>query len=306
VNQTLFWALFTLVVVALLGLDLGLQRRKETISVRKALVWSAIWIAFAVGFGVVLYFWQGRTASLEFATAYVIELSLSIDNLFIFLVIFRYFQVPSSDQHKVLFWGIVGAVVMRGIFIFAGVPLLRKFDWLMYGFGAFLIYSGIRFDAGSEIDPEKSSAVNVFERFIPVTKDYEGGKFLVRRNSRLYATPLLVVLLLIETTDLLFATDSIPAVLAISLNFTVIFASNICAILGLRSMYFALAGMMEVFEYLHYGLSGVLIFIGIKMMIGHYYQIPTRVALPVVGTILLISMLASVLRKRKAVNHEGH
>jgi tellurite resistance protein TerC len=296
-NQTLFWALFTLVVVALLGLDLGLQRRKEAISVRKALAWSAIWIAFALVFGVVLYFWQGRTASLEFATAYVIELSLSIDNLFIFLVIFRYFQVPSSDQHKVLFWGIVGAVIMRGIFIVAGVPLLRKFDWLMYGFGAFLIYSGIRFDAGSEIDPEKSSTLKVFRRFIPVTEDYEGGKFLVRRDSRLYATPLLVVLLLIETTDLLFATDSIPAVLAISLNFTVIFASNICAILGLRSMYFALAGMMEVFEYLHYGLAGVLIFIGIKMMIGHYYQIPTRVALPVVGTILLISVLASVLRK---------
>ena len=305
-NQTLFWAVFTLVVVALLGLDLGLQRRKETISVRKALVWSAIWIAFALAFGVVLYFWQGRTASLEFATAYVIELSLSIDNLFIFLVIFRYFQVPSSDQHKVLFWGIVGAVIMRGIFIFAGVPLLRKFDWLMYGFGAFLIYSGIRFDAGSEIDPEKSSALKVFQRFIPVTEDYEGGKFLVRRDSRLYATPLLVVLLLIETTDLLFATDSIPAVLAISLNFTVIFASNICAILGLRSMYFALAGMMEVFEYLHYGLSGVLIFIGIKMMIGHYYQIPTRVALPVVGTILLASVLASGLRKRKAFNHKEH
>jgi tellurite resistance protein TerC len=306
VNQTLFWALFTLVVVALLGLDLGLQRRKEAISVRKALAWSAIWIAFAIVFGVLLYFWQGRTASLEFATAYVIELSLSIDNLFIFLVIFRYFQVPSSDQHKVLFWGIVGAVIMRGIFIFAGVPLLRRFDWLMYGFGAFLIYSGIRFDAGSEIDPEKSSALKVFRRFIPVTEDYEGGKFLLRRDSRLYATPLLVVLLLIETTDLLFATDSIPAVLAISLNFTVIFASNICAILGLRSMYFALAGMMEVFEYLHYGLAGVLIFIGTKMMIGHYYQIPTRVALPVVGTILLISVLASGWRKLKAFNHEGH
>jgi tellurite resistance protein TerC len=305
-NQTIFWALFILVVLALLGLDLGLQKRKEAISIRKALAWSAIWITFALLFGVVLYFWQGRTATLEFATAYVIELSLSIDNLFIFLVIFRYFQVPSSDQHKVLFWGIVGAVIMRGIFIVAGVPLLRRFDWLMYGFGAFLIYSGIRFDAGSEIDPEKSPALKVFQRFIPVTEDYEGGKFLVRRNSRLYATPLLVVLLLIETTDLLFATDSIPAVLAISLNFTVIFASNICAILGLRSMYFALAGMMEVFEYLHYGLAGVLIFIGIKMMIGHYYQIPTRVALPVVGTILLISVLASGLRKFKAFNHRGH
>jgi tellurite resistance protein TerC len=306
VNQTLFWALFILVVLVLLGLDLGLQKRKETISVRKALAWSAIWIAFALAFGVVLYFWQGHNATLEFATAYVIELSLSVDNLFIFLVIFRYFQVPSSDQHKVLFWGIVGAVIMRGVFIVAGVPLLRKFDWLTYGFGAFLIYSGIRFDAGSEIEPEKSRALKVFRRFIPVTEDYEGGKFLVRRGARLYATPLLVVLLLIETTDLLFATDSIPAVLAISLNFTVIFASNICAILGLRSMYFALAGMMEVFEYLHYGLSGILIFIGIKMMIGHYYQIPTRVALPVVGTILLVSVLASGLRKPKSFNHEGH
>jgi tellurite resistance protein TerC len=306
VNQTLFWALFILVVVVLLGVDLGLQKRKEAISIRKALAWSAIWIAFAVVFGVVLYFWQGRTATLEFATAYVIELSLSIDNLFIFLLIFRYFQVPPSDQHKVLFWGIVGAVIMRGIFIFAGVPLLRKFDWLMYGFGAFLIYSGIRFDAGSELDPEKSSTLKLFRRFIPVTEEYEGGKFLVRLHSRLYATPLLVVLLLIEATDLLFATDSIPAVLAISLNFTVIFASNICAILGLRSMYFALAGMMEVFEYLHYGLAAVLIFIGIKMMIGHYYQIPTRVALPVVGTILLASVLASRLRQHKALNHNGN
>ena len=306
-NQLLFWIVFNIFVLGMLALDLGfLQRPGHTVKFREALTWSLIWIALAGAFAVLVYSRYGHATAVEFITGYVIELSLSVDNLFIFLLIFRYFRVAPEHQHKVLFWGIVGAVVMRGIFIFAGVPLLRKFDWLMYGFGAFLIYSGIRFDAGSEIDPEKSSAVNVFERFIPVTKDYEGGKFLVRRNSRLYATPLLVVLLLIETTDLLFATDSIPAVLAISLNFTVIFTSNICAILGLRSMYFALAGMMEVFEYLHYGLAGVLIFIGIKMMIGHYYQIPTRVALPVVGTILLISVLASGLRKPKSFNHEGH
>jgi tellurite resistance protein TerC len=299
-NQPLFWILFILSVIALLGLDLGLHKRSHVISLRKALAWSAVWIGLAFAFAAVLYFWQGRHATLEFATAYVIELSLSVDNLFIFLLIFRYFRVPAGDQHKVLFWGIVGAIVMRGIFILAGVGLLRKFEWLMYFFGALLIYSGIRFAAegNSEIRPEKSWMLKVFRRFVPVTEDYEGDKFLIRR-SRIYATPLLLVLLLIETTDVLFATDSIPAVLAITLNFVIIFTSNIFAILGLRSMYFALAGMMEMFKYLHYGLSAVLIFIGTKMLVAHYYQISTSVALAMVGTMLLISVMASVLGKRQ-------
>jgi tellurite resistance protein TerC len=300
----LFLILFIVFVVAMLGLDLGLHNRAGVVSLRKALIWSAIWIGLAVAFAAVLYFWQGRNATLEFATAYVIELSLSVDNLFIFLLIFRYFHVPPGDQHKVLFWGIVGAVIMRGSFIVAGVALLHKFEWLMYVFGAVLIYSGLRFltEGKSKIHPEKSWILSLFRRFIPVTEDYEGGKFLVRR-SRLYATPLLVVLLLIETTDLLFATDSIPAVLAITLNFVVIFTSNIFAILGLRSMYFAVAGMMEMFEYLHYGLSGVLIFIGLKMMAAHYYRMSTSVALGVLGVILLASVGASVLRNPKSFNH---
>jgi tellurite resistance protein TerC len=284
----------------MLGLDLGLHRGQAAISIRKALVWSAMWVSLAVAFAAILYFWQGRTATLEFSTAYVIELSLSVDNLFVFLLIFRHFRVPAGDQHKVLFWGILGAVVMRGVFIVAGVGLLRKFEWLMYVFGAFLIYSGIRFLARgkSKLHPEKSWLLTLFRRIIPVTEDYEGGKFMVRR-ARLYATPLLIVLLLIETTDLLFATDSIPAVLAISLNFVVIFTSNIFAILGLRSMYFALAGMMEMFGYLHYGLSSVLIFIGVKMLLAQRYPIPTTIALGVVSTMLLISVVASVLRKQQ-------
>ena len=282
----------------MIGVDLALQKRRQNISLRKALAWSAIWIAAAIAFSAILYFWQGRHATLEFATAYVIELSLSVDNLFIFLLIFRYFQVPPGDQHKVLFWGIVGAVIMRGIFIIAGVQLLRRFDWLMYFFGSLLIYSGIRFvlKTNPEVHPEKSWLLKLFRKIIPVTEDYQGGKFFVRR-SRLYATPLLLVLVLIETTDLLFATDSIPAVLAITLNVVIIFTSNIFAILGLRSMYFALAGMMQMFKYLHYGLSGVLVFVGTKMLLSHYYQISTVAALIVVGSILLFSVVASLAQK---------
>ncbi len=284
----------------MLCLDLGLHKRSQVISLRKALIWSAVWVTVAVAFAAVLYVWQGRTATLEFTTAYVIELSLSVDNLFIFLLIFRYFRVPPGDQHKVLFWGIIGAIVMRGIFILTGVGLFRKFGWVIYFFGVLLIYSGIRFatEGDAEIHPEKSWMLKVFRKFISVTEDFEGDKFFVRR-SRLFATPLLLVLLLIETTDVLFATDSIPAVLAITLNVVVIFTSNIFAILGLRSMYFALAGMMEIFKYLHYGLSAVLIFVGTKMLIGHYYQISTRVALITVGVILLASVVASVAGKKQ-------
>jgi tellurite resistance protein TerC len=298
-NQSLFWTLFVVFVLATLALDLGLQRRSRTVSLRKALVWSALWIALALAFGGVLYWWEGRHAAVEFAAAYVIELSLSVDNLFIFLLIFRYFRVPAAHQHKVLFWGIVGAVLMRGIFIFAGVGLLKQFEWLMYLFGAILVYSGIRFalEGESEIHPEKSWMLKMVRRVIPVTDDYEGDKFLVCRPG-LYATPLLLVLLLIETTDVLFATDSIPAVLAITLNFTIIFTSNIFAILGLRSMFFALAGIMDMFKYLHYGLAAVLIFVGSKMLVGHYYQISTSIALGAVGMILLISIMASVVSRK--------
>jgi tellurite resistance protein TerC len=230
----------------------------------------------------------------------VIELSLSVDNLFIFLLIFRYFRVAPDHQHKVLFWGIVGALVMRAIFIVVGIGLIRRFHWITYIFGAFLVYSGIKLfrEDDTSIKPENNPVLRLFRRWVPVTEDYEGEKFIVRRMG-LYATPLLVVLVVVETTDLLFATDSIPAVLAITLKPFIVYTSNVFAILGLRSMFFVLAGMMELFHYLHYGLAVVLIFIGAKMLTSDYYQIPTWVALAAVAGVLLFSVLASLLHPRR-------
>jgi len=285
----------------MLVLDLGVfHRRAHRVKFREALAWSAMWIALAAAFAVLLYFWRGHVVTLEFVTGYVIELSLSVDNLFVFLLIFRYFRVPVLHQHKVLFWGILGALLMRGIFVLVGVGLITQFHWIVYLFGAFLVYSGIQFfrQESVEIHPEKNPVLRLFRRWMPVTEDYEGSKFFVRRTG-LYATPLLVVLLVVETTDLLFAVDSIPAVLAITLNAFIVYTSNVFAVLGLRSMYFALAGMMEVFEYLHYGLSAVLIFIGAKMLVSHYYQIPTGLALGVVAGVLLVSVLVSVVHPKK-------
>jgi tellurite resistance protein TerC len=300
-NQLIFWVLFNLFVLAMLGLDLGVfHRRAHTVKFREALAWSAMWIALAGIFAVVVYFWHGRTATLEFVTGYVIELSLSVDNLFVFLMIFRYFRVDGRNQHKVLFWGIVGALVMRGIFILLGVGLISRFHWIIYLFGALLVWSGVKLmrQEETEVHPERNPVLRIFRRWMPVTKDYVGGNFFVR-DPGLFATPLFVVLLVIETTDILFAVDSVPAVLAITLNAFIVYTSNVFAILGLRSMYFALAGMMDVFHLLHYGLSVVLIFIGAKMLISHYYAIPTHVALGVVGGVLGISVLASIVIPKK-------
>jgi len=234
--------------------------------------------------------------TLEFAAGYLIELSLSIDNLFVFLVIFRFFRVPSELQHRVLFWGILGALITRGIFILAGVSLIQRFHWLIYVFGALLVYSGIKLlrQGDEEVDPERNPLLKLFRKWIPVTEDYEGEKFWVRRPG-LYATPLVVVLLVVETTDIVFAVDSIPAVLAITLNAFIVYTSNVFAILGLRSMYFAVAGMMDLFEYLHYGLSLVLILIGAKMLLSHYYTVPTVVALGTVAGVIAISVVASIV-----------
>src|SRR6202451_220029 len=234
----------------MLAVDLWVFHRPgHTVKFREALSWSIGWILLAAAFAALVYFWRGRETAVEFTTGYIIELSLSVDNLFIFLLIFRYFKVPSAYQHKVLFWGIVGALVMRGVFIVVGIGLIRQFHWIIFVFGAFLVYSGIRLLGEKEagIDPEKNPAVRLFRRVIPVTAHYEGDKFLVRR-PKLHATPLLVVLVLVEVTDLLFATDSIPAVLAITLKPFVVYTSNVFAILGLRSLYFVLAGMIDVFH----------------------------------------------------------
>ena len=300
-STTLFWVLFNAFVLAMLGLDLWVfHRPAHLVKFREAVAWSLTWIGFAVAFAILLHFWSGRESAIEFTTGYLIELSLSVDNLFIFLVIFRYFRVPADHQHKVLFWGILGALVMRGVFIVAGIGLIRAFHWITYVFGAFLVYSGIRLfrKEDASIEPDRNPVVKLFRRLIPVTEDYEGEKFFVRRPG-LFATPLLVVLVVVETTDLLFATDSIPAVLAITLKALIVYTSNVFAILGLRAMYFVLAGIMDIFHYLHYGLSVVLIFIGIKMLLADHYPIPTWVALGVVGGVLLVSVLASVMNPRE-------
>jgi tellurite resistance protein TerC len=299
----LFWIFFNLFILAMLALDLGvLNRRAHSIGFREALAWSGVWIGLALSFAVVVFFWRGHTSALEFVTGYVVELSLSTDNLFLFLVIFRYFKVPGEQQHRVLVWGILGSLVMRGVFVLTGVSLFRRFSWITYAFGALLVYSGIKLllRRDSEIHPEKNPILRLFRRVVPVTHDYVDGKFFVRRRG-IYATPLIVVLLMIETTDVILAVDSIPAVLAITLDAFIVYTSNVFAILGLRSMYFALAGLMDLFHYLHYGISVVLILVGTKMLASHYFEIPTVWALAAVLLVLATSIIASMVHpQRKA------
>jgi len=283
----------------MLALDLFFSRRAGKLSPREALIRSALWILLAAGFAALTFFWQGRQSALEFVTGYVLELSLSVDNLFLFLVIFRYFAVPERHQHEVLFWGILGAMLMRGVFIVAGVGLILRFHWIFYLFGAVLIVSGLRFAFAGEhkIDPANNAAVKLLRRFFPLTDEYQDGKFFVRGwkgNPALFATPLLVALVVIEATDLLFAVDSIPAVLAVTLNAFIAYTSNIFAILGLRSMYFAVSGLMRNFRFLHIGLALVLILIGIKMIASEYLAISTAMTLSAVALIVLASILASL------------
>ena len=300
-NETLAWILFNLFVAVMLALDLGVfHRRSHALSMRQALGWSALWICLAAAFAVLIGAWQGRTAALEFSTGYVIELSLSADNLFIFLMIFRYFHLPETEQHQVLFSGIIGAIIMRAVFIFAGVGLIHRFHWIIYVFGALLVYTGVHmmFQHGQEVHPEKNPLVRAFRRFFPVTESYVDGKFFVRKE-RLCATPLLLVLIVVETTDLIFAVDSIPAVLSITLNSFIVYTSNIFAILGLRSLFFALSSLLDLFEYLHYGISCVLMFVGLKMMLSHYFPIRTEISLAIVASILLVTIVASLWKRHR-------
>lgn len=295
-----FWILFNLFALGMLVLDLRVFHRPgHVVSFRESLGWTVMYVVLAAGFAVFLYFWQGHQVALEFVTGYVLELSLSVDNLFVFLVVFNYFAVPDEQQHRVLFWGVLGALVMRGVFIGTGVGLISRFHWVLYLFGSLLIYSGIRFCVMGDhkIDPSANPVVKALRRWMPMTTDYRAGRFFVRNaqdNSRLYATPLLAVVLVIETTDILFAVDSIPAILAITLNAFVVYTSNVFAILGLRSMYFAISRLMKAFRFLHYGLAVVLILVGVKMLAADYSRVPIVVTLAVVGGVLLISIAASV------------
>lgn len=298
------WVLFNLFVLAMLALDLFVFHRKShVIKFKEAIMWSVIWISLALLFNLGIYFWHERhsEAALEFLTGYLIEESLSVDNLFVFLLLFSFFRVPAHDQHRVLFWGILGAILMRAAFILVGVALIKKFEWVIYIFGAILVISGIKLavEKDKEVHPEKNPVLRLFRRFFPVTEGYEGSKFFVKRGTRSFATPLFVVLLAVETTDVIFAVDSIPAVLAITRDPFLVYTSNIFAVLGLRSIYFALAGLMQLFHYLHYGLAFILVFVGVKMLIGHYYKMPIAVALEVVLGVLVISVIASLLSPRK-------
>ncbi len=302
-TQLFLWGGFNLFVLAMLALDLLVFHRKpHEINLKEALVWSGVWIGLALVFNAGIYIWQGRQPALEFLTGYLIEKSLSVDNIFVFLMIFSYFKVPQKYQHEVLFWGILGALLMRAGFIAGGITLIKNFHWIIYVFGGFLIFTGIKMamDKDKEIHPEKSLVLRLFHRIMPVTKNYEGGKFFVKKEGRTFATPLFVVLLIVETTDVIFAVDSIPAILAITHDPFIVYTSNVFAILGLRALYFALAGIIRLFHYLHYGLSAILVFVGTKMLIADFYKIPIGISLAVVAALLLSAIAASILWPQKA------
>lgn len=293
----MLWLIFGLAVVAMLALDLGVfHRRAHAIGFREALAWSAAWFTLALAFMWVVYFWRGPEDGFAFLAGYLIEWSLSADNVFVFLMVFSYFRVPTEYQHQVLFWGIVGAVVMRAILVTAGVVLIHKVHAIVYVFGAFLIVTGLRmaFAGELEIHPEKNPVLKLMRRLFPVTKRYHGGRFLIRRMGKTVATPLLVVLTVVESTDVVFAVDSVPAVLAISTDPFIVYTSNVFAILGLRALYFVLAGFMQMFHYLKYGLSLILVFVGLKMTFSDIIEVPTTVALGVVATLLLVSVVVSL------------
>lgn len=297
----LAWVGFTLLILALLALDLGVFHRKaRAVDVREALGWSGFWIALALLFNAWLYWSRGPQAGAEFLTGYLIEKSLSVDNIFVFLTLFAYFKVPAEYQHRVLFWGVLGALVMRGVMIAAGVALLERFDWIIYAFGGFLILTGVQMARKTEVgmDPGRNPVVRLIRRLLPVTDDYHGQSFLIRINGTLTATPLLLVVLIVEASDVVFAVDSIPAIFAVTKDPYIVWTSNVFAILGLRSLYFALAGIMDRFVYLKYGLAAVLVFVGAKMCASGVYHMPAWLSLGVIAAMLGGSVAASFVVSR--------
>ncbi len=298
-SSTWLWIGFSVFILLMLSLDLGLLNRKaHTIKYREAAIWSGVWVTLAGIFACLVFYYQGSTRGLEFVTGYLIELSLSVDNLFVFLLIFSYFKVPGKYQHRVLFWGVMGALIMRLTMIFVGAALINRFHWIIYIFGAFLVYTGIKMFRQEELDiqPEENPVVKLVTRFIPITHHYEEQKFFTRVNGKLAGTLLLLVLVIVEVTDLVFAVDSIPAIFAITTNTFIVYTSNVFAILGLRSMYFLLAGVVEKFQYLKMGLAIVLTFIGLKMLVVAVgIHVPIWISLIFVAVVLLSSVAASMI-----------
>jgi len=299
-TNALMWIGFNLFVILMLALDLGVFHRKQhTVKVKEALIWSGIWITLALLFNLGIYFTLGQQKALEFLTGYVVEKSLSIDNLFVFILLFGFFKVESKLQHRVLFWGVLGAIVLRAIFIFAGVALINQFHWIIYIFGAFLVYTGIKMlfeDDNNEVHPDKNPVVKWIKRIYPVASNDEKGSFFRRIDKKLHITPLFIVLLLIEVSDLIFAVDSIPAILSISNDTYIVFTSNIFAIMGLRSLYFAVSEVMGLFRYLKFGLAAILSFVGVKMCISSIYEIPIGVSLLfILGTIIISVTLSKLI-----------
>jgi tellurite resistance protein TerC len=313
-DQLWLWVGFNAFVLGMLALDLGVFHRKaHEVSIREAAAWSAVWVALALAFNYGIYRFMGADAGLQFLTGYLIEKALSVDNIFVFVLVFSYFRVPARYQHRVLFWGILGALVMRGIMIAAGAALIARFHWIIYLFGAFLVFTGIRMATQSEhaIDPESNPVIRLVRRLMPVTSRYHGQHFFVRDAGRWVATPLFVVLAFVETTDLIFAVDSIPAVFAVTTDAFLVYTSNVFAILGLRALYFLLAGVIHRFHFLKLGLSAVLVFVGAKMLLADVYKVPIGLSLGVIALVLGGSVVASLLFPRAArahdpVAHEPH
>ncbi|HEY8600824.1 MAG TPA: TerC family protein [Thermomicrobiales bacterium] len=308
-DTVLVWVGFNLFVLLMLALDLGVFHRKaHDVSIKEASLWSVAWITLAMAFNVVLYFWRGGEIALQFFTGYLIEKSLSVDNIFVFVLLFTYFAVPPLYQHRVLFYGILGALVMRGIMIAAGAALIKEFHWIIYLFGASLIITGIRMamHRNEEMHPEQNPVVKLVRRIIPVTPEYHGQKFFVRQAGVLMATPLFLTLVLIEFTDLVFAVDSIPAIFAVTQDPFIVYTSNVFAILGLRSLYFVLRGAVDKFYYLKLSLAAVLTFVGVKMVITDLYKIPIALSLVVIVTLLTVGILASLVRARRLAADPGH
>lgn len=301
-HELLLWILFNIFILLMLALDLGVfQRKTHIIRVKEALIWSAVWIILSLLFNMFIYFDMGEQKAIEYFTGYLIERSLSIDNIFVFVLLFSYFKVPPEYQHKVLFWGVIGALILRASLIGVGVVLIHQFSWIIYIFGGFLVFTGFRMAMQDDghIDPEKNIVIRLYKKFFPVTTEYDNGNFFVTKKNKKYATPLFVVLIATEFTDLVFAFDSIPAIFAITSDPFIIYTSNIFAILGLRAMYFALAGIMDKFHYLKIGLSMILIFIGFKMLIVDIYKIPIGYSLGVIAIILTASVVLSLAKPKK-------